>query len=170
LDAFLTLLREHKLTVDNVERIVVRLPEDGARVVNDRSMPDVNCQHIIALALVDGAVSFEDSHSYERMADSRVLAAKGRVQLIPDRALMDPAARRSGLVEVTLRDGHTVSHFTRHPPGTKENPLSTERVNGKARSLMTPVLGAERTDEVIQRVNALEKLDDVRQLRPLLAG
>jgi 2-methylcitrate dehydratase PrpD len=170
LDTFLTLLREHQLTVDNVERIVVRLPEDGARVVNDRSMPDVNCQHIIALALVDGAVSFEDSHSYERMADSRVLAAKGRVQLIPDRTLMDPAARRSGLVEVTLRDGHTVSHFTRHPPGTKENPLSTERVNEKARSLMTPVLGAERTDEVIGRVNALEKIDDVRQLRPLLAG
>jgi 2-methylcitrate dehydratase PrpD len=170
LDAFLTLLREHRLTVGNVERIVVRLPEDGARIVNNRSMPDVNCQHIIALALVDGAVSFEDSHSYERMADSRVLAAKGRVQLIPDRALMDPAARRSGLVEVTLRDGHTVSHFTRHPPGTKENPLSTERVNEKARSLMTPVLGAERTDEVIGRVNALEKLDDVRELRPLLAG
>jgi 2-methylcitrate dehydratase PrpD len=170
LDAFLTLLREHKLTVDNVERIVVRLPEDGARIVNDRSMPDVNCQHIIAVALVDGAVSFEDSHSYERMADPRVVAAKGRVQLIADRALMDPAARRSGLVGVTLRDGHTISHFTRHPPGTKENPLSTERVNEKARSLMTPVLGAERTEEVIRRVNALEKLDDVRELRPLLAG
>jgi len=170
LDAFLTLLREHKLTVDNVERIVVRLPEDGARIVNNRSMPDVNCQHIIALALVDGAVSFEDSHSYERMADSRVLAAKGCVELIPDRTLMDPAARRSALVEVTLRDGHTVSHFTRHPPGTKENPLSTERVNEKAQSLMTPVLGAERTDEVIRRVNVLERLDDVRELRPLLVG
>ena len=170
LDAFLTLLREQKLTVDNVERIIVRLPEDGARIVNNRSMPDVNCQHIIALALVDGAVSFEDSHSYERMTDSRVLAAKERVQLIPDRALMDPAARRSGLVEVKLRDGHTVSHFTRHPPGTKENPLSTERVNEKARSLMAPVLGAERTEEVIRRINALETLDDVRELRPLLAG
>jgi 2-methylcitrate dehydratase PrpD len=82
---------------------------------------------------------------------------------------MDPAARRSGFVEVTLRDGHTVSHFTRHPPGTKENPLSTERVNEKARSLMTPVLGAERTDVAIQRVNELERLDDVRELRPLLA-
>ena len=170
LDAFLTLLRQHNLTVDNVEGIVVRLPEDGARIVNDRSMPDVNCQHIIALALVDGAVSFEDSHSYERMKDSRVLAAKKRVQLIADRALMDPAARRSGLVEVKLRDGHTVSHFTRHPPGTKENPLSTERVNEKARSLMAPVLGAERTEEVIRRINALETLDDVRELRPLLAG
>jgi 2-methylcitrate dehydratase PrpD len=170
LDAFLTLLREHKLSVDNVERIVVKLPDDGARIVNDRSMPDVNCQHIIALALVEGAVSFEDSHSYERMADPKVLAVKARVQLIADRGLMDPAAPRSGRVEVTLRDGQTVSHFTRHPPGTKENPLTTERVNEKARSLMTPVLGAQRTEEVIARVNALEQLNEVRELRPLLAG
>src|SRR6266567_1524586 len=109
-------------------------------------------------------------HSYERMKDPKVLAAKERVQLIADKALMDPAAPRSGRVEVTLRDGHTVSRFTRHPPGTKENPLSTERVNEKARSLMTPVLGAERTEEVIRRVNALEKLNEVRELRPFLAG
>ena len=170
LDAFLTLLREHKLSVDKVERIVVRLPEDGARIVNDRSMPDVNCQHIIALALVAGAVSFEDSHSYERMADPKVLAAKERVQLIADPGLMDPAAPRSGRVEVTLRNGQTISHFTRHPPGTKENPLNTERVNEKARSLMTPVLGAERTEVVIRQVNALEKLNEVRELRPLLAS
>ena len=170
LDAFLTLLREHKLSVDKVERIVVRLPEDGARIVNDRSMPDVNCQHIIALALVEGAVSFEDSHSYERMADPKVLAAKERVQLIADPGLMDPAAPRSGRVEVTLRNGQTISHFTRHPPGTKENPLNTERVNEKARSLMTPVLGAERTEVVIRQVNALEKLNEVRELRPLLAS
>src|SRR5437667_10073830 len=170
LDAFLTLRREHKLSVDNVERIVVKLPEDGARIVNDRSMPDVNCQHIIALALVEGAVSFADSHSYERMKEAKVLAAKARVQLIADRGLMDPAAPRSGRVEVTLRNGQTISHFTRHPPGTKENPLNTERVNEKARSLMTPVLGAERTEVVIRRVNALEKLNEVRELRPLLAS
>ena len=33
LDAFLTLRREHGLTTANVDRIVVRLPEDGARIV-----------------------------------------------------------------------------------------------------------------------------------------
>lgn len=169
LDAFLKLRREHGLSESNVESIVVRLPEDGARVVNNRSMPDVNCQHIIAVALVDGGVSFEDSHSYERMADPKVRAAKERVQLIADRDLMDPAAPRSGRVEVKLRDGRTVSHFTRHAPGTKENPLDTESVNEKARLLMAPVLGAERTEGVIRRVNALEELDDVRELRPFLA-
>ena len=34
---------------------------------------------------------------------------------------------------------------------------------------MAPVLGDERTEEVIRRVNALEELDDVRALRPFLA-
>ena len=170
LDAFLRLRREHGLTEGNVESIVVRLPEDGARVVNDRSMPDVNCQHIIALALVAGTVSFEDSHSYERMKEPKVRAAKERVQLIPEKKLMDPAAPRSGLVEVKLKDGRSVSHFTRHAPGTKENPLDTQAVNEKARGLMAPVLGAERTEEVIRRVNALEELKDVRELRPFLAG
>jgi 2-methylcitrate dehydratase PrpD len=169
LDAFLRLHREHGLNVDNVERIVVRLPEDGARIVNDRAMPDVNCQHIIAVALVEGTVSFEDSHSYERMADPKVRAAKERVQLIADPKLMDPAAPRSGRVEVTLRDGPMVSHFTRHAPGTKENPMDTESVNIKARLLMEPVLGTEQTEGIIRRVNALEEMNDLRELQPLLA-
>jgi 2-methylcitrate dehydratase PrpD len=73
-------------------------------------------------------------------------------------------------VEVTLRNGQTVSHFTRHPPGTKENPLTTDRVNEKARSLMAPILGSERTEEVIRRINGLETLKEVRELRPFLAG
>jgi len=170
LDAFLTLVREHALNESNVESIVVRLPEDGARVVNNRSMPDICCQHIIALALVDGGVSFEDSHSYERMADPKVRSVRDRVELIADRALMDPAAPRSGRVEVKLRDGRTVSRFTRHAPGTKENPMDTDSVNHKARLLMAPVLGDVRTEEVIGRVNALEELRDVRALRPFLAG
>src|SRR5216117_2373496 len=58
LDAFLVLRREHALTVDNVERIVVRLPEDGARIVDNRAMPDVNLQYAIAVALIDGTLSF----------------------------------------------------------------------------------------------------------------
>ena len=168
LDAFLTLRREHGLTVDNVEHIVVRLPADGAGIVDNSSMPDVNCQYVIAVALVDGAVSFANAHSYERMSDPKIRTVKERVQLVADRKLMDPDAPRGGQVEATLKNGKTVSHLTRHPPGTKENPLNTEGLNAKVRDLMAPVLGGERTEALIKRVNALEELDDVRKLRPLL--
>jgi 2-methylcitrate dehydratase PrpD len=169
LDAFLSLRREYALRVENVERIVVRLPEDGAHIVDNSAMPDVNCQYIIAVALVDGAVSFSASHSHERMADPQVRAVKERVQLVADRALVDPAAPRSARVEVTMKDGRTVSHFTKFPPGTKENPLSTKGLNAKVQDLMVPVLGAERTERLIERVNALEEVRDVRDLRPLFA-
>jgi 2-methylcitrate dehydratase PrpD len=73
-------------------------------------------------------------------------------------------------VEVTLRDGRKVSHFTRHPPGTKENPLDAETLHAKVRDLMAPVLGAQRTEAVIQRVNTLEQVANVRELRPLLTA
>jgi 2-methylcitrate dehydratase PrpD len=169
-DALLTLRREHGLTADNVERIVARLPEDGANIVDNRAMPDVNIQYVLAVALLEGTVSFADSHSLERMKDRQVLAVKARVQLIADKGLMDPDAPRSGRVDVTLRDGRTVSHFTRFPPGTKENPLDTEAVNAKARSLIEPVLGASRTASIIRAIAALEEVRDVRDLRPLLTS
>jgi 2-methylcitrate dehydratase PrpD len=168
LDAFLALRREHSLTVDSVDRIVATLPEDGARIVDNRSMPDVNLQYLIAVALIDGDVSFESSHSYERMKDPQVLSVRKRVELVADRALMDPAAPRSARIEVRLRDGRMVSRFTRHAPGTKENPLNTEGVNAKARSLIEPVLGARQTAAIIERVHALDASTSVRDLVAVL--
>jgi 2-methylcitrate dehydratase PrpD len=168
LDAFLALRREHSLTPATVDRIVATLPEDGARIVDDRSMPDVNLQYLIAVALVDGTVSFDASHSYERMKDPQVLEVKRRVDLVADRALMDPAAPRSARVEVRLRDGRTVNRFTRHAPGTKENPLDAAGVNAKAKTLMEPVIGSRRTAAVIERVHALDTVSDLRDLVALL--
>ncbi len=168
LDAFFALHRQHGLTVDNVKSITVRLPRDGAGVVNNRSMPDVNCQHMIAVALMDGEVTFASTHAYERMSDPATLAIKERVTLIPDDELMDRAAPRSGKVAATLTDGSTVEHFTPHAYGTKENPMSTEDVNSKTRLLLTPVLGRSKTEAIIDRVNNLEQVGDVRELIPLL--
>ena len=168
LDALLTLRRQHGLQPDAVTRILVRLPEDGARIVNNSAMPDVNCQHLMAVALIDGTVSFEMSHSRERMDDPAVKAVRSRVELVADKSLMDPAAPRSGFVEVTLRDGRTFNHFTKHAPGTKENPLDAARVDDKVRDLMAPVLGARQADAVIERVNNLEEVGHVRELLSLL--
>ena len=171
LDALLTLRREHGLTPDTVTRLVVRLPRRRASASSDgNAMPDVNLQHLMAVALIDGTVSFEMSHSRERMADPQVLAVKARVQLEGDRALVDPAAPRSGAVEATLKDGRVVRHFTRHPPGTKENPLRLAQVADKARALMAPVLGERAANTVISRVNAIEGERDLRDLARLMRG
>jgi 2-methylcitrate dehydratase PrpD len=108
------------------------------------------------------------SHSRERMADPAVQAVRARVQLVADKSLMDPAAPRSGRVEVTMADGQTVSHFTRHAPGTMENPIDAARLNEKVGDLIAPVLGVRQAQSVIDRVNALESVSDVRELVALM--
>ena len=170
LDAFFALHRQHDLTVEKVARMTVSLPQDGAGVVNNRSMPDVNCQHMLSLALLDGAVTFESAHSHDRMSDLAVLAVKELVNLVADPDLMEPEAPRSARVEVVLKDGRTLSHFTPHAYGTKQNPMDTESVNAKARGLLEPVLGKSRTEEVIQRVNSLEDVANISELIPFLTS
>lgn len=168
LAAFFALRDEHGLRADNVQHMRVRLPADGARIVDNRTMPDINCQHILAVALVDGFIDFENSHSFERMSDPAIVAAKSRIELIADESLVVIDAPRSGDVEVTLTDGRSVSLFVSHAPGTPENPLDTAGVNAKARSLMAPVLGGDRTAGLIERINELEALPSVRDLRQYL--
>lgn len=164
IDAMLKVAREHDITPAKVERVVVRLPEDAVRIVSRSPMPDVNCQYLVATALVEGGVSFEHSHSREHMSVPAIRAIMERVTVVGDARLNDPAAPRGSIVEVTLKDGRTVSRHTRFPPGTRENPLDTAGVNAKARDLMTPVLGRERTESAIAQFNELEKVADVGAL------
>ena len=168
LDAFLTLRKQYGLTPDTVQHVLVKLPTDAVGIVGNSAMPDVSCQHLVALALVKGAVSFADSHNHALMQDPVILGQRAKVELVADRVLMDPAAPRGSVVEVTLSDGRKVDHFTKFPPGTKENPLTTEAVSAKVRDLMTPVLGAPKTDSLIERIDGFEMVDDIRKLRPLM--
>ena len=127
LDAFLTLRREHASDRRTTSaRIVVSLPEDGARIVDNSAMPDVNCQYIIAVALIDGTVSFDASHSHERMNDPQIRAVKsprgaGGRSIADGSRCAAQRARRSHAARRT--DGEP---FHAPSAGTKENPLTTE--------------------------------------------
>ena len=164
LDVFFALHREHGLTVDNVASTIVNLPEDVVRIVNGRSMPDGNCQHMIAMSLIDGSATFESTHSYEYMSDPVVLAVKERVSLVPSAALMARDAPRRAKVEVVQNDGRMVVHFTPHTYGTRQNPMDTENVIKKARNLLEPVLGSTHTEEIIRRFNELKNVANVNEL------
>ena len=131
-------------------------------------MPDVNCAHMVAVALVKGQVSFVDSHDAALMHDPGLVAQRSKIKVFADPALDDPAAPRGAKVSVTMIDGRTVTHHTRFPSGTKENPLSVEAVNNKVRDLIVPVIGQDRGERLIDQINHLERLKDVAQLRELL--
>jgi 2-methylcitrate dehydratase PrpD len=131
-------------------------------------MPDVCMQHICAVMLIDGKVTFASAHDQKRMRDRKVLALRERIQLRGDDALSAAMPSRQGIVEITLRGGRTLSNHTKAVRGSMENPMDRAEVNEKCRDLMAPVIGKLRTRELCDVVWSLEKVRDIRSLRPLL--
>ena len=77
---------------------------------------------------------------------------------------------RQGIVELTLRDGRTLRHHTMAVRGTAENPMTRAEVDAKSYDLLAPVLGKARARKLCDAIWNLEKLRDVRKLRPLADG
>jgi 2-methylcitrate dehydratase PrpD len=165
----LELIRErHDLRADSVERVTVRLPKGGADTVNNRIMPDINLQYIIAVMLLDGSLSFAAAHDYRRMKEKKTREMMARIELIGDESLFQPSAPRPATVEITTRSGETLTERVANSRGTPENPMSDDEVEKKAVALMAPVLGDSRAREIIEKIRGLESLPSVRDLAALL--
>ncbi|MCX6629206.1 MAG: hypothetical protein NTW28_16435, partial [Candidatus Solibacter sp.] len=168
LDALDNLLRRWKFDADRVKGVVVRVATDEAAIVNNREIPDICLQHLMAVMLVDGTVSFQSAHAAERMRDPAVLRQRAKIELVPDDALERLMPRREAVVEVTLTDGKTVSERVGNVRGTAENPMSHDEIVAKATGLIAPVLGAAKCRKLVEEIFGLERVTDIRNLRPLL--
>ncbi len=170
LDALENIRKRQPFEADQVKQVVVRAATSAAYTVNNRDMPDICLQHLVAVMLVDKTVSFKAAHDKARMQDPVVLRERAKVQLVPDAELEKLIPVRVAIVEVTLNDGKVLSERVEHVRGTPENPMNREEVVAKARELMTPVLGAATCSTLIERILGLDGVKDVRDLRPLLQG
>lgn len=167
-EALLLIKERRDIPPQSVKKVVVRLPKDGAETVNNRQMPDINLQYIMAVMLLDGALTFDAAHSYRRMKDKKVLEMKGRIELVSEESLTNASIPRQGIVEVTTDSGETFREHVVSARGTPDNPMSDEEVEKKAMELMAPVLGEQRSQEVIEKIRDVESLATVRDLSSLL--
>src|SRR5262245_16280950 len=168
LDALELMAARRAFTADEVDKVVVRLGTRSASVVNNREMPDVCLQHLVAVMLLDGSVSFKAAHDAARMRDPHLLQLRAKVGLVPDDELERRAPRREAIVTLVLKDGAELNEHVQAVRGTADNPMPRGEVIAKCRDLMTPVLGVAKCGGLIEWVLGLENRGNVRDLRPLL--
>jgi 2-methylcitrate dehydratase PrpD len=169
LEALLAVVEQHPLIADDVERIVVRLPVERAATVNNRDIPDINLQHILALALVHGKVTFANAHDDGMLDLSPVHDLKSRIELVGDPALRDAEFPRQVDLTIITRAGQRFAKHLMTYRGTPENPATTDEVEAKARNLVAPVTGPEQGEALIRAISKLENIKDMREFRSLLA-
>jgi 2-methylcitrate dehydratase PrpD len=168
LDALENLRKKHPFEKEQVKQVIARLATDEAAVVDNRDIPDICLQHMMAVMLIDKTASFRAAHDKARMQDPNVLRERAKIQISPDAELEKLLPKRVAIVELTLTDGTRLSERVEAVRGTVENPMTREEVAAKARDLMAPALGAASAGKLIDKVLALEGAKDIRELRPLL--
>jgi hypothetical protein len=64
-----TLILGHDLTTDDIASITINMSDKEAHVVDNRDMPAVNLQYLIAVMILDGMESFTSADDEARIDD-----------------------------------------------------------------------------------------------------
>jgi 2-methylcitrate dehydratase PrpD len=170
LDALEFLLKMHPhMDVDQIDQVIVRVARTQGSVVNNREMPDICLQHMVAVMLIDKIASFKSAHDKARMQDPAVLRVRAKVNLVlDDDELQRALPSREAIVEITLADGTKLGQHVTAVRGTPSNPMTREEVVAKARELMSPVLGTANAASIIEKLLGLENMKNILELRPFL--
>ena len=168
LDAVEAIRGRRAFVAGDVRHLTVRLAPAVAEVVDNRDIPDICLQHMVAIMLLENTVSFRAAHDPARMKEKAVLDQRAKVSLIRDDELAKLLPVRVTVVEIEFTDGARVSERVSAVRGTPRNPMTRPEVVAKARDLIEPVLGHEKSERLIATIFDLESVADIRTLQPLL--
>ena len=163
------IVEETPLDPAEIDAVRLVIGSGGLHSVDKVSMGSIDLRHLVALMLVDGEITFESAHDLERAHDPEVAAMRQRIEVTGSDELARDRVTRA-ILEIDSRPHGTIRHETDAVLGTPDNPMERKDVEAKCRPLIAPVLGEEAADRLIDAVWDVDRIDDVVDLRPLLAG
>ncbi|MBF9035890.1 hypothetical protein HKCCE2091_16705 [Rhodobacterales bacterium HKCCE2091] len=155
------LLAQSPIDPSKIASVTCHLPSQKAFVVDDRDMPAICLQYILAAMIEDGGLTFENSHDQIRLNHSRGTGLMSRVALVHDAAL-DPVertgSRNRAVVRITFNDGSEQVARVDALSGTRFAPATWDDMERKT----TMVFGrnhATRLNPLRERVLGFESVE-----------
>lgn len=169
IDGLIRLRDEHGVSADEVDSIEARV-NPTVLLPTGKTDPKTGLEgkfsvyHTAAVAVIDGAAG-PAQYTDERVLDPKVVDLRKRVRVVPDDGLRKDEAH----VTLHLNDGRELTHYVPHGIGTAENPLTDAQLARKFHSLVEPIMGQARTDDLLATLDRLERLSSVGELAEQLA-
>lgn len=171
-------LRAQGVTADNLDGLTLRAPPLIKRLVGRPRLENMSVsyarlcfQYSGAVALRHGTVTLED-FSQEALSDP-VTAALGPRIHVEDDGTPDPAAFVPQIATARLKDGSTVTATIDAIYGAPADPMTHEDHLAKFHTCLAFGFGGPRpalAQQIIDRVEHIETLQDTSQLARLVAG
>lgn len=172
LDAVRAITGAHRFAADEIERVTVTSLPFGERMAEAAPAAMLAAKfsipYAVAASIVLGRtdlVAFDEA----TIADPRIRALAARVEVRSDPAMNPrrPDDYPTAVVTVTLRDGRSFTQATTVARGDAAAPVERAELVAKFEALAAPVLGAARARAVIEAVDHVDELKDVRELTGL---
>lgn len=170
IDAMLRIKKRTGLDPDNVVSIKVDTYEVGFKQCGTSKYPQnaveakFSIPYTVAAALLDGEVLLNQFMA-DKIADPLLKAFAEKVRVYPSERFTNLYPNQWGcMVMVTMADGTVYTEKVIDPSGSVGNPLSQEQQIDKFLSLVTPVLGMEKTDRLMHSILQIEELSSIGNL------
>jgi 2-methylcitrate dehydratase PrpD len=172
LEATEALVKEHRVIPEEIEEVEVRTFSWAATLDDPAPRTDLGAKFSVPWAVASmlvrksaGADDFRNKSLSDPLV--RSVAAKVRVKEDPVYTSMTPA-KRPARVTVKTKQGKVYTSEVERSGGGPDAPLSKEKIQEKFLSLAGPVIGKAQAGAVIEQVETLEGLEDIRDLTRLL--
>lgn len=169
IDCALEIRDKHTPNLEQIERIVMERHPDWAHYhqnANPRTYHEaqVSLPYSVAVALTDGQALF-DQYNNARLQEPVLNRLSNMVEFSVDDTLPRGVSCR---MTVHMSNGEQHSSQVDYPKGSIQNPMSPQERRAKFNSLVTPVLGEERAQQIADAVEQIEDCSNVRDLMALL--
>ena len=160
-------LRDQGVRPEEVERIELKvhslvLELTGKKEPADGLQGKFSVYHGCAAGLIFGRAA-EDEFADEIVTRDDVASLRRKVVATVDDAIDEASAD----VTAVLRNGRRVHVFVEHAVGSMQRPMSDAALEAKFHGMSDPVLGADRTSELIAACWKLGSAPDVRAISAL---
>jgi len=176
LTALFMLVKQHGITADVVEKILVRTYDFACTQGGNpksyrpasRESADHSIPYCLSIGLIEGYLGPEQFEQ-DQWLDPKVLALMNKVEVVVDPELekLFPTASPAD-VEIYTKKGESVRARVEYPKGDSSNRMTDGEVQEKFRKLTSGLIGEKKTDLIIDTVNNIEKIDDIGKLMDLL--
>lgn len=172
IDVLALLIERDHIRPEEVEEIQVGLSETsamhGGAIYEPRDVTSAqfSLPFSVALRLLKNDNDLSLYMDQKLWGDANLLAVANKVKIYGDpQATGDK--NYAVKMEVRLVDGTVARAYQQFPRGCPFNPITRDELRTKFSKLASVVLSTSRVEEIIEKVDQLEKLDDVSKLVPL---
>ena len=176
MSAVIKLMREHNIRKEEIEEVIIGTVARAADILADpskydpqtRETADHSLPYCISVCIVDGTVT-PASFSQDKIFDPEIRSFLPKIKVVakPEFEKTFPKLKQAS-AEIKTKSGKTYSLTLDYPLGDYREPMDDETLLKKFDSMVLPITGQKRRDQIVDMIEHLEDVEDVSEFMKLL--